>query len=304
MTTQEMIEDGWTPTEDGRGWISPVKYPSPRSNKHDARAWGYADPETGRERFAAACTGCGFNLVDLDSLTDAEYHADYHWREDYERPPEILWTSKGHEVEVAMSDEEAAEALREKAETGNDFARDLADGFAKYGSWTDGQRPWAHLLANEQRAKAAPTPEAEEEANEGPAFPRIVAMMAEAAESLKYPKVRLADADDNVVRLSVAGGRARYPGSVNVTTDESYHDNTWYGRIMTDGTWAPSKSVPSWVADALAEFEADPEGAARAYGQRFSSCCFCGRELTADGSIDVGYGPICADNFGLPHPQY
>lgn len=300
------LPDTWQRTEDGRGYISPVKHPSPRKNKHDARAWGYADPETGRERFAMACTGCGLNLVDLDSLEDAQYHADYHWREEYERPAEILYTSKGHEVEVTMTDEEAAKALVEKSAAGNGFARDLANGFVQYGSWTDKQRPWAHLLANEHRAKENTTPEpaTDESDDDAVTFPRIVQMMTDAAAELKYPKVRLADDDGNVVRLSVASGRARYPGSVNVTTDESFQDNTWYGRIMTDGTWAPSRNAPEWLADALAAFEADPEGAARAYGQRYSHCCFCGRELVESGSVDVGYGPVCAERYGLPHPQH
>lgn len=30
-------------------------------------------------------------------------------------------------------------------------------------------------------------------------------------------------------------------------------------------------------------------------------CSFCQRELTDAGSLEVGYGPICADRWGLPH---
>lgn len=35
-------------------------------------------------------------------------------------------------------------------------------------------------------------------------------------------------------------------------------------------------------------------------GQRYSYCCFCGTEITSKNSLAVGYGPICAENYGLP----
>lgn len=42
---------------------------------------------------------------------------------------------------------------------------------------------------------------------------------------------------------------------------------------------------------------------AAALGHQTHHCCFCGLELTDDGdgkSVDVGYGPVCAKNNGLP----
>jgi hypothetical protein len=30
-------------------------------------------------------------------------------------------------------------------------------------------------------------------------------------------------------------------------------------------------------------------------------CSFCGLALTDEGSVFMGYGPICARNYGLPH---
>lgn len=35
-------------------------------------------------------------------------------------------------------------------------------------------------------------------------------------------------------------------------------------------------------------------------GQQYKHCCFCNTELTSKASLFVGYGPICADNWGLP----
>jgi hypothetical protein len=42
----------------------------------------------------------------------------------------------------------------------------------------------------------------------------------------------------------------------------------------------------------------DPLKAALAYGQKWSACAVCGRELTNDGSIERGIGPICAGKYG------
>jgi len=47
----------------------------------------------------------------------------------------------------------------------------------------------------------------------------------------------------------------------------------------------------------LAEFDADPLGAAVKYGKLSGTCCSCGRDLTDPASIEAGIGPICAQKF-------
>lgn len=39
-------------------------------------------------------------------------------------------------------------------------------------------------------------------------------------------------------------------------------------------------------------------------GQEFRHCIFCNTELTSKASLFAGYGPICADNWGLPWGEY
>ena len=51
------------------------------------------------------------------------------------------------------------------------------------------------------------------------------------------------------------------------------------------------------VKDMLVEFEGAPLQAAMKYGKLSGRCCSCGRELTNDGSIEAGIGPICAEKF-------
>lgn len=52
---------------------------------------------------------------------------------------------------------------------------------------------------------------------------------------------------------------------------------------------------------ALDRIATDPATAASEYGALMGRCSFCDLTITDDGSIAVGYGPICAKKFGLPH---
>lgn len=203
---------------------------------------------------------------------------------------EVLTTSKGHRVEVRHPEAEVARVL---AGLRSDFARSLAQSFARYGSWTAGQRPWAHLLANEAEDREAAA-QAAPQAPQGPGpFQAIVDLLHGAQAHLKFPKIRL----EGLV-LSVAGERARQPGTINLTDGGPYGQNAWYGRISLDGHH--QGQAPEWVLEALTALAADPAGYAAATGQRVGSCCFCARELTDARSLAVGYGPICAGHWGLP----
>ena len=59
-------------------------------------------------------------------------------------------------------------------------------------------------------------------------------------------------------------------------------------------------AAPSW-ADVIGECAAEPARCAKEYGAVACCCSFCGLQLTDEGSIEVGYGPICAARYGLPH---
>ena len=122
----------------------------------------------------------------------------------------------------------------------------------------------------------------------------IALLMEHAAEQLKFPKVRLEG-----VTLSVAGPKASFPGAVNVTDGGPFGDNKWYGRIV-DGEFRPSRDNTTAVTHLLIAFNEDPSEVAREHGRKFSHCCFCATEITTKESLEVGYGPICADRYGLP----
>jgi len=169
------------------------------------------------------------------------------------------------------------------------FARSLLDQFALRGSLSDKQMYWVEKLATEAADRKAPREKAYIDLS------KIVLMFGLAGEHLKHPSITL-----DGIRLSVAGERAKYPGSINVTSPGSFENRTWFGRITLDGTFEGSREASPAVVETLKALAADPAGKAALHGRQTGCCCFCNRELTDARSVEVGYGPICADRYGLP----
>ena len=133
------------------------------------------------------------------------------------------------------------------------------------------------------------------------AYDSIAALFFSAyASGLKYPKVRF-DTPSGEVVLSMSSKRSKVPGSLNVLSKGSYDERKWYGRITDDNWFHTSKACKPEIVEHVKEFASDPIKYATAYGHRTGNCCFCGIELTHGSSIKVGYGPVCADHWGLPH---
>lgn len=126
----------------------------------------------------------------------------------------------------------------------------------------------------------------------------IAAFIAAAkARGLKFPKARFLAPDGRAeLRLSLAGDGSKYPGSVQVKIGDA-----WIGRIQPDGTVAGPMRDRADVLATLAAIAADPAKAASAYGALMCRCSFCDKALTDAGSVEVGYGPVCAEKWGLPH---
>lgn len=129
---------------------------------------------------------------------------------------------------------------------------------------------------------------------------KINAVFAKASTKLKYPKVRLSG-DSGEIVLKPRNGVVYINDAVE-TTYNSYRGETtpvFYGKIENGVLISPKSGTPDWVIELVKAFANDPIGTAVAYGRATGNCCFCGRELTAGESIERGYGPICAENYGL-----
>jgi hypothetical protein len=131
---------------------------------------------------------------------------------------------------------------------------------------------------------------------------RIVAMFDRARAHLRFPAIVL-----DGFRISVAGARASEPGSLTVTGVDrdvpgrfGRMERRWFGRVSLNGSFQPSRAAAADLGDKLRRFAADPAGEAAAYGRLHGACCFCNRALRDERSTAVGYGPDCADHYGLP----
>ncbi len=163
------------------------------------------------------------------------------------------------------------------------------------------QEMWARILVSEHlnpAAPAAPTAPATAPATtEINVSPLVELLEGAKARGLKFPKVRLEN-----LAFSIAGPRAKAPGTVNVTDGRPFGENAWYGRIERDGTWQMGRNVPAEIVERVTEFAANPAIASADHGHLHGNCCFCTLPLSDERSTHVGYGQKCSKNWGMPYP--
>lgn len=119
------------------------------------------------------------------------------------------------------------------------------------------------------------------------------------ASGLAFPTIMLEN-----FQLKVAGRHSTYAGCVMITNGQPYgsEDNQWYGYIDR-GEFYPKRRCTQAIADTIRRWEDNPDELrkdAAAYGHKTGACCFCWQDLTDERSVTVGYGPICAERWGLP----
>lgn len=160
---------------------------------------------------------------------------------------------------------------------------------------SDKQRHWLEVLAS--RTAGAEKPAGRVKSAIGD-LSGVNALFDRAKAHLKAPAIVIG-MGGREIRLSVAGAGARVPGSINVTAQGG---DEWFGRILQDGQFeaSPRLPTPPALVSGLQRFAADPAGVAAEHGRLTGKCCFCNRGLRDERSTAVGYGPNCADRFGLP----
>jgi hypothetical protein len=214
-------------------------------------------------------------------------------------------TRKGsaYDFESTLSDIDAFEILRLRvdAEPWNEFAGSMLKALGSEKGPSHKQRGWAHVLATEYLPKANGETEPEPEKTTVDVS-GILDLLATAKTHLKYPKTAVALDADRRFRVSLAGPRAKFPGSVTVTSldADEYGERSWYGRIRTDGSIDLRRNAPDWLEPALVEFSSDPATIAANSGHLTGNCSFCWRPLKDERSTEVGYGKTCASHYGLP----
>lgn len=132
-------------------------------------------------------------------------------------------------------------------------------------------------------------------------FAPLVAFMQAAHDAgIQYPKIKMTHSGGQPLVIARAGVRSANPGQLSVTDGGPYGDNQYYGRITVAGEFQQGHSIPPGAIKVLQALNANPTATAAKYGQVSGRCCFCRTPLSAGQSLAVGYGPTCADNYGLP----
>jgi|GEM_PF-2881298 len=130
----------------------------------------------------------------------------------------------------------------------------------------------------------------------------VIAFISAAREKgLKFPKLRVLDSDGkSELVLGLTGNGSKVPGSVTVKRDGEY-----LGLVRPTGEVVSSWEAPGLfdavLIDHLLLVASDPAKAAKEFAALKGVCSFCGSQITDDGSVEVGYGPVCAKKWGLPH---
>lgn len=174
----------------------------------------------------------------------------------------------GETIESALTDDEArAVCLNE-----GDFARDLAGRT----SLSPAQRFWLHKMAGE------PLPAG--------SYTRLMTMFLKAVKAgLKYPDI-ICRTPEGTVRWQLGKD-----GQVWIKCGQRSS-----GRITARNTLIRFRGMAPLTYELTKVLCENPLAAARLWGQRTSRCCFCNLPLETPESVTAGYGPVCAENWGLP----
>lgn len=178
------------------------------------------------------------------------------------------------------------------------LASDLCQKFRKWGSFTPGQRQLVLKLIEEGALAAV-----QADTKKGAAkldLGGINKLFDNAkASGMKRMALRFRDEAGDGFSVSPAKADSRNPGCLYVKSA----GGTYLGKIDKDGNFAGANYGASEHAAraqaALIEFNKDPIKQAKAYGFETGNCCFCGLLLTDERSVTAGYGPVCAERWGL-----
>jgi len=168
------------------------------------------------------------------------------------------------------------------------FAQSLVSGYRQYKRLTHNQMEWVHKLI----AEAEKPRENKAHLFEMPGFSVIEDLLYRAKKAVKWPCIRLAYG-----KIAIELRPKERTRGVSVRYDRKKIGYFSYEKFFANPQYEPN--YPGLVFS-LQELINDPVGTAARYGKETQCCSFCGIGLTDERSRLVGYGPICADNYGLP----
>jgi len=169
------------------------------------------------------------------------------------------------------------------------FADSLTAQYLQTKGLSPKQWEWVNTLANRVR-KAEPI---------YGDFNALHVMFQLAGEHLKFPKVRLLTSKNTFVQLNF---KAK-------TKDIDIYRDGWQGHGYRKFVgWIRNNQLVPYREDRLTddirtviqELALDPIGTAKAMAGKLGSCMYCLQRLSNHESKSRGYGPVCAQHYGLP----
>ena len=121
-------------------------------------------------------------------------------------------------------------------------------------------------------------------------------------KGIEFPQMHLGGTTFPM-KIYRAGPKSAHPGSITILVN----GNNYAGRITRGGELNLARSayeINAAIEYELTSFMDDKEKYAGRYGRETNHCMFCNLTLTEEFSVKHGYGPICAENYGLPHGQH
>jgi hypothetical protein len=174
------------------------------------------------------------------------------------------------------------------------FAESLLSQYSRRGSLSP--RQWPHVTALiERAARPAATP-----AGVGHALPvaglaTLQGVFGNATRAGITPGIR-ATINGARLRIAAPSRRSAYAGRPILFVRLG---DTYAGRIE-NGAFLPRSATGADALPALQTLLESPLGTLAQIGRATGTCCYCARELTDPRSVSMGYGPVCAENYGLP----
>ena len=180
-----------------------------------------------------------------------------------------------------------------------EFAVSLLTQYQKKGHLSYKQIFWVgELLA---QAAGITSPAKRQRTEDVGDFSKVYKMLEDAKKHLQFPSLILSVAGHDI-KLYISGSKSKVPNTLNLASALK-SDDAWYGRVTREGQWSiPGKIedlIMNDLAGVLIDLGLDPAETVKKQGKKCGRCCFCHLPLTDERSTAAGFGPTCADHFGL-----
>lgn len=176
-----------------------------------------------------------------------------------------------------------------------DWPDKVIEGIAKYGE------PTANMIATIDRLMMKDAERAEQRAAAAPRVDgrKIEHAFAVARERAARPGMLGIWTKPMVLRVNETD-LSFQPGSIGSQWEHMIFVKAGERKLghIADGRFVRKFACTDADQDAIVSACNDPLTAAKAYGKAYGRCMVCSRTLLADGSIEAGIGPICAEKYG------